>query len=61
MIDVKYIEPYADGVIENKDGVKRIGRLNKNKTHFDLASYQQRKTMVVWGVKDVVSYKKIDF
>jgi len=48
------VSEYADCVITNKDGQKRIGRIEKGSNYFTLASYQMCKTNVVWSFDDVV-------
>lgn len=54
------IEPYQDCVVQHKDGSQRIGRLNHDRRHFQLASYQTRKVEVVWPVGDVQEAKLIE-
>lgn len=51
---------YVDCIIKRADGQIRIGRLNHNKTHWQLCSYQYRKVPVVWSIDDVVEWKEID-
>lgn len=52
--------PYIDCLLLHKDGSQRIGRLNHNGSHFQLASYQTRKTEVVWVPDDVVMWREIE-
>lgn len=54
------LEPYQDCVVLHKDGTQRIGRLNYDSRHFQLASYQTRKVEVVWPVEDVQEAKPIE-
>lgn len=60
MSSFETLEPYQDCVILHKDGSQRIGRLNHDRRHFQLASYQTRKVEVVWPVKDVRGVKVIE-
>ncbi|MFM5032379.1 hypothetical protein [Aeromonas media] len=53
-------KPYVDCLLLHRDGSQRIGRLNHNSTHFQLASYQTRKTEVVWAPGDVILWREIE-
>lgn len=53
-------DAYVDCVIKRADGQIRIGRLNHNKTHWQLASYQDRKVYVVWSIDDVTEWEEIN-
>lgn len=52
--------PYVDCLLLHKNGNQRIGRMNHNGSHFQLASYQTRKTEVVWAPDDVVMWREIE-
>lgn len=54
-------DSYVDCIIKHKDGGMRIGRLNHNKTYWQISSYQIRKVEVLWSVDEVQAFKVIDY
>lgn len=61
MKDITQLDPYTECVALHKDGTQRIGRLNHDRSHFQLASFQTRKVEIVWSVHDITDFIVIEW
>lgn len=60
MADVSKLDPYVECVVKHRDGTIRVGRLNHNKSIWQMSTFQTCKYGTVWSNRNVVSFKVID-